>query len=91
MLNDKGTPTAAVLALAVAGDVMVGVVTDAALIVSESAAVPVPPTFVALILTLNVPADVGMPVIRPELIFILRPAGSPVALKPVGVLLAVMV
>jgi len=45
----------------------------------------------ALMVTLVVPAVVGVPEITPVLVFTLRPAGSPVALKLVGLLVAVIV
>jgi hypothetical protein len=50
-------------------------------------AVPVPPAFVAPMLTLELPTAVGVPVISPVAVATLSPAGSPVALKLVGVLL----
>lgn len=56
--------------------------------VSVRVAVPVPPAFVAPIVTLEVPTAVGVPVINPVPVATLSPAGSPVALKLVGVLLA---
>ena len=62
----------------------------AGLIVKVNVAVPVPPELVALIVTLYVPAVVGVPEIKPELVFTDRPAGSPVALKLVGLLVAVI-
>jgi len=52
----------------------------AGLIVKVSVALPVPPALLALIVTLYVPAIVGMPEITPVLVFTDRPAGSPVAL-----------
>ncbi len=45
----------------------------------------------ALIMTLVVPAAVGVPEIRPVLVLIVRPAGSGLALKLVGLLVAVIV
>jgi len=62
----------------------------AGLIVKVNVAVPVPPELVALIATVYVPAVVGVPEIKPELVFTDRPAGSPVALKLVGLLVAVI-
>ena len=62
----------------------------AGLIVKVSVALPVPPALVALMVTVYVPAVVGVPEIIPLLVFTLRPAGSPVALKLVGLLLAVI-
>ena len=53
-------------------------------------ALPVPPELVALIVTLNVPAVVGVPAINPVLVFTVKPAGSPVAAKLVGLLVAVI-
>ena len=60
------------------------------LIVKVSVALPVPPALVALIVTVYVPAVVGMPEINPVLVLILKPAGSPVALKLVGLFVAVI-
>jgi hypothetical protein len=60
------------------------------LIVKVSVALPVPPALVALIVTLYVPAVVGVPEINPVLVFTVKPAGSPVALKLVGLLVAVI-
>ena len=54
------------------------------LIVRVSVLVPVPPPLVALKLTLEVPAVVGVPEIKPVVVLTVRPAGSPVALKLVG-------
>jgi len=54
-------------------------------------ALPVPPALVALMVTLYVPAVVGVPEINPVLVFTVNPAGSPVALKLVGLLVAVIV
>jgi len=50
------------------------------LIVKVRVALPVPPELVALMVTLYVPAVVGVPEITPVVVFTLRPAGSPVAL-----------
>ena len=60
----------------------------AGLIVKVNVALPVPPELVALMVTLYVPAVVGVPEINPVLVFTLKPAGSPVALKLVGLLVA---
>ena len=60
------------------------------LIVRVRVADPVPPAFVALKVTLEVPAVVGVPDMRPEVVLIVRPAGNPVALKEVGLLEAVI-
>ena len=62
----------------------------AGFMVSVSVAVPVPPAFVALSVTDEVPVAVGVPEIRPLVVFTVRPAGSPVALKLVGELVAVI-
>ena len=56
--------------------------------VSTKVAVPDPAALVAPIVTLVVPVAVGVPVIRPVVVLTDSPAGSPVALKLVGVLLA---
>jgi hypothetical protein len=58
--------------------------------VSVNVAEPVLPAFVALIVTVEVAAAVGVPVISPVDVLTLKPAGRPVALKLVGVLLAVI-
>ena len=56
------------------------VITGAALlIVNVRVAVPVPPAFVALSITDEVPLAVGVPEIRPLVVFTVRPEGSPVA------------
>jgi len=60
------------------------------LIVKVSVALPVPPALVALIVTLYVPAVVGVPEINPVLVSTLKPAGRPIALKLVGLLVAVI-
>jgi hypothetical protein len=62
----------------------------ATLIVMTSVALPVPPALVALIVTLDVPAVVGVPEINPVLVFTDKPAGNPVALKLVGLFVAVI-
>ena len=62
----------------------------AALIVSVSVAEPVPPLFVALIVIEEVPDVVGVPEIRPVVVFTDSPEGNPVALKLVGLLVAVI-
>ena len=61
------------------------------MIVKVSVAVPVPVLLVALSVTLNDPDTVGVPEITPVLVFTDNPAGNPVALKLVGLLVAVMV
>ena len=47
--------------------------------VSVSVAFPVPPAFVALNVTVDVPAAVGVPEMRPVLVLTPRLAGNPVA------------
>ena len=62
----------------------------AGLTVRANVAVPVPLVFVALIATLKVPATVGVPEIRPVVVLTDNPAGRAVALKLVGLLVAVI-
>ena len=62
----------------------------AAEIVRVSVALPVPPLLVALSVTVEVPAVVGVPEINPLVPFTERPAGNPVAPKLVGVFVAVI-
>jgi hypothetical protein len=57
-------------------------------IVSGRAALPVPPALVALRVTVEVAAAVGVPEISPVAVLIDKPAGKPVALYLVGVLVA---
>jgi hypothetical protein len=60
-------------------------------IVNVSVAVPVPTLLVALSDTVDVPAvPVGVPEITPVLVLTDKPAGNPVAPKPLGVLVAVI-
>jgi hypothetical protein len=63
--------------LAVVGLVVIGAPES---IVRLRVAVPVPPELVALMVTLYVPAVVGVPEINPVLVFTVKPAGKPVAL-----------
>ena len=72
----------AVLALVIAG--------AGGLIVNVTAMLPVPPALVADTVTDDVAAVVGVPEIRPVAVLTLNPAGKPVALKLVGLLLAVI-
>ena len=60
------------------------------MIVKVNVALPVPPELVALIATVYVPTVVGVPEINPVLVSTVKPAGSPVALKLVGLLVAVI-
>jgi hypothetical protein len=59
--------------------------------VRANVAEPVPAALVALIVTLKLPAAVGVPEMTPVVVLTDSPAGKPVALKLVGLLLAVMV
>ena len=76
--------------LAVAALVMTGTVSAGGLIVSARLRWPVPPALAAAKDTVNEPAAVGMPEITPVPASTFNPAGRPLALKLVGVLLAVM-
>ena len=58
--------------------------------VSAKVAEPVPPALLALMVTELVPVANGVPDMTPVVVFTLRPAGNPVALKLVGLLVAVM-
>ena len=51
----------------------------AGLMVSVSVAIPVPLAFVAVRVTVEVPDTVGVPEIKPLVVFTVTPAGSPVA------------
>ena len=62
---------------------MIGAAT-AALTVMVKVALAVPPTLVAEIVTLLVPAALGVPVIAPVPVLMLSPAGRPVAPYEVG-------
>ena len=53
---------------------------EAALTVSVRVALPVPPLFVALSVTVDVPVEVGFPEINPVPLFTVSPAGNPVAI-----------
>jgi hypothetical protein len=66
------------------------VITGGAVIVSVSVAVPVPLAFVALSVTIEVPAAVGVPEINPLPVFTDSPAGNPVASKLVGEFVAMI-
>ena len=61
------------------------------MMVNVSVAEPVPPAFVALIVTLDVPAAVGVPEITPVEALTDNPVGNPRALKLVGEFVAVIV
>ena len=53
--------------------------------------VPVPPAFVALSVTVEIPAACGIPEITPVMVLTDRPAGRPEAPKLVGLFVAVIV
>ena len=52
--------------------------------------VPVPPEFVALKVTLEIPTVAGVPENNPEAVLIVSPAGNPMASKLVGLFGAVI-
>ena len=80
------------MALAVDALVMEGAAGGAGvLIVKDNVADPFPAALVALNATLDVPAAVGVPEMTPVAVLTESPAGNPVALKLVGLLLAVIV
>ena len=54
------------------------------MIVSVSVADPVPPLLVAVTVTVEVPAAVGVPEINPEVVLTVKPAGRPEPLKLTG-------
>ena len=58
--------------------------------VSVTDVLPEPALFVAVTVTVEVPAVVGVPEIRPVVVLTARPAGSPDAPKLVGELVAVI-
>ncbi|MEO5960560.1 MAG: hypothetical protein ABIR80_15715 [Opitutaceae bacterium] len=76
----NGVPTVAVAASEL---VIVGL-TGAAPMVSVNVAVPVPTALLALRVTVETPAAVGVPPIAPVVALTVRPAGRPVAPKLVG-------
>jgi hypothetical protein len=61
----------AVVVLVIAG--------DARFTVNVRVALPVPPLLVAVIVTVDVAAPVGVPEINPDPVLTVSPAGSPVA------------
>ena len=63
---------------------------EVAVTVNMSTALPVPPLFAALIVTLELAAPVGVPEIKPVVVFTASPAGNPEAPKLVGELVAVI-
>jgi hypothetical protein len=66
------------------------VITGAAVTVSVSEAVPVPALLVALSVTVDTPVPIGVPEIKPEAVFNVRPVGNPDAPKLAGKLAAVI-
>ena len=62
----------------------------AALMVTCTPCIPVPPGLVALTLTLNTPAAVGVPLIWPLLVLTFNPPARPLAPKLAGELAAVI-
>src|SRR5207302_9675378 len=70
---------AAIVTVAVAG-----------VIVTASVWVPVPPALVALRVTVEAPAVVGVPEMSPVVALSAKPAGNPVAPKLVGLFVAVI-
>ncbi len=64
--------------------------TGAGAIEMVNVALPVPPVLVALKVTEELPAAVGVPLIKPLVALMERPAGRPVAAKLVALLLAVI-
>ena len=76
--------------LALVGLVMTGwgLIVGGCLIVKVSVAVPVPLLLVALSVTLDVLAAVGVPEINPAVVLTESPSGNPVALKLVGLFVA---
>jgi uncharacterized protein YhfF len=79
--NDEPTAADSLVALVMTG-------TAWTLTAMASLAVPVPLALVAPMVTLDVPAAVGVPLITPVDVFMESPAGSPGAEKLVGQLLA---
>jgi hypothetical protein len=80
--NAVPTVPLAVVALVITG--------AATAIVSVNVALPVPLPFVALNVTVEVPAAVGVPEINPLVLLTDNPPGNPVAPKLVGVFVAVI-
>ncbi len=75
---------------ALAALVITGVATGAGAIETVNVALPVPPVLVALKVTEELPAAVGVPLIKPVAVLIERPAGKFVAPKLVALLVAVI-
>ena len=66
------------------------VITGTPVMLRVRVAVPVPAALVALRVTVEVPAEVGVPEINPLVVLADKPAGKPVAPKLVGLLVAVV-
>ena len=81
----KATPT---VPAAVSDEVIAGA--GGLTTVNVSVAVPVPLTLVAPMVMAETPVAFGVPVMAPLLVFTDSPDGNPVALKLVGLLLAVI-
>ena len=60
------------------------------LTVRVKVAVPLPPALVALIVADEAPTVVGVPEIKPVVVLTVNPAGNPVALKLLGLFVAVI-
>ena len=60
------------------------------MIVKVSVFASVPPALLALMLTVKIPTPVDVPEINPVAVSTVKPAGNPVALKLVGLLVAVI-
>ena len=76
------------LALAVVALLMTGTNPGAGEIEILKVAFPIPPEFVALTVTVEFPAVVGVPEIKPVVALTFKPAGKPDAPNEVGLLLA---
>ena len=76
------------VALAVVALFMTGANPEAGVIEMLKVAFPVPPEFVAFTVTVEFPAVVGVPEIKPVAESTLKPAGKPDAPNEVGLLLA---
>ena len=78
------------IALTIPVAVVALVMTGLLLIVIFSTLLSVPPALIAAILIGKTPGAVGVPEIVPETLFSVRPAGKPVAVKLVGLLVALI-
>ena len=84
-MNAEAAVAVAVRALVIDGATPAGLLT-----VSVNVAEPLPVALVAVMVMVLVPATVGVPLITPVVVFTVKPAGSPVALKLVGFWLPVI-